>query len=74
MSRESLVFLFGILIFFMPHLGIPLAWKSYFYSFAGIVLLVCGYSLRRKAYLQSLETKDGERSADSFVESTTRTE
>ena len=69
MSRESIIFLLGALVFFMPYLGIPVLWKTYFYAGTGLLLMVFGYTLRRRAYLRSLETKEGERTADSFVES-----
>ena len=69
MSRESIIFLIGILVFFMPYLGIPILWKTYFYVGAGLLLMVFGYTLRRRAYLRGLETNEGERTADSFVES-----
>lgn len=52
----------------MPNLGIPDVWKLYFYIGAGIVLVVVGYSLRRSAYLRSIEKENGEQGTDSFVE------
>jgi hypothetical protein len=68
MSRESIVFTAGILLLVIPHLGIPESWKVYFYIIAGVVLVVAGYSLRRSAYLRSIQKENGERSTDSFVE------
>lgn len=68
MSRESIVFTLGILLLVIPSLGIPENWKFYFYIFAGVVLIVAGYSLRRSAYLRSIQKENGERSTDSFVE------
>jgi len=68
MSRESIVFTIGILFLVIPHLGIPASWKMYFYIVTGIVLVVTGYSLRRSAYLRSIEKENGERRSDSFVE------
>lgn len=68
MSRESIVFTLGILILVIPNLGIPEAWKFYFFVGAGILLVVVGYSLRRTSYLRSIQKENGERSADSFVE------
>jgi len=69
MSRESLVFLLGIIIFFTPSLGLPDAWKFYILSGSGLLLMVIGYLLRRAAYLRTIETETGERVTDSFVES-----
>ena len=65
-----IVLLMGALMLVVPHIGIPNQWKLYFYIGVGIVLLIVGYSLRRSAYLRSIEMADGERSTDSYVEST----
>lgn len=70
MSRETLVFLFGIFIFFIPHLGVPTEWKTISLSVIGVVLILIGYSLRRTAFLNRIDQGNGERSADSFVEAT----
>ena len=74
MTRESLVFLFGVLIFLAPHLGIPAVWKFYVYTIGGIVLMLLGYSLRRSAYLRSIENDQGELETDSFAETVVVTE
>lgn len=68
MSRESVVFVIGILVIIVPHLGVPEQWKLYGLTGAGVILMIIGYSLRRAAYLRSIEHKEGERRADSFVE------
>jgi hypothetical protein len=68
MSRESIVFTIGILLLVIPKLGIPESWKFYFFIASGVLLLVVGYSLRRSAYLRSIEKANGERGTDSFVE------
>ncbi len=68
MSRESVVFLLGMILFVLPHLGIPAQWKIYIYTGIAVVFIYCGYSLRRSSYLRSIERTDGERSADSFAE------
>ncbi len=70
MSRESVIFLLGMSMFLMPHLGVPSDWKFYFYTIAGLLCMLCGYTLRRRAYLRSLERGNGERHADSFTEHT----
>lgn len=68
MSRESIVFTIGLLLLVIPHLGIPDAWKAYFFVVSGLLLVLVGYSLRRAAYLRSIEKTNGERGTDSFVE------
>lgn len=70
MSRESVVFILGIGTFLMPHLGVPADWKFYFYMVAGVVFIWAGYTLRRRAYLRSIEGQNGERRAESFTEHT----
>jgi hypothetical protein len=67
-SRESVIFLLGFCIIVMPHVGVPSDWKLYFYIVAGLLCMWCGYSLRRSAYLRSIEERNGERFADSFAE------
>jgi hypothetical protein len=73
MSRESIVFISGVLILIVPHLGIPEDWKVYFLVAIGIILTITGYSLRRSSYLRSIQKDNGERHADSFVEHTQQT-
>jgi hypothetical protein len=68
MSRESIVFTIGILLLVIPHLGIPDAWKFYFFIISGFLLVLVGYSLRKAAYLRSIQKDNGERGTDSFVE------
>jgi len=68
MSRESIVFVVGIVVIIVPHLGIPEDWKLYFFTGVGVLLMIIGYLLRRSAYLRSIEHHEGERRADSFVE------
>jgi len=69
MKRETIVFILGFLVVLMPQLGIPTEWKTGFFVVAGVVLMIVGYSLRRAAYLRSIERENGERHTDSFVES-----
>jgi hypothetical protein len=68
MSRESIVFTLGILLLVIPSLGIPEAWKFYFFIGAGVILVFVGFSLRRSAYLRSIKKEDGEHGTDSFAE------
>ena len=69
MTRESIVLMLGIVLFLMPHLGVPEQWKFYFYTIAGLLLVLVGYSLRRSAYLRSIETENGDHDGNSFAES-----
>ncbi len=70
MTRETLVFLFGIILAVLPFLGIPELWKQYLVSGIGAVLILVGYSLRRSLYLLKIDRGNGERGSDSFVETT----
>ena len=70
MTRESVVFTFGVFIFLMPYLGVPETWKFYFYTIAGLLLVMIGYSLRRSTYLRRVQNAHGERNTDSFAEHT----
>lgn len=69
MSRESLIFLLGIIIFFLPVIGVPPEWKEYSLWVIGVLLVVLGISLRRSAYLRRINEAGGELRTDSFVES-----
>lgn len=69
MSRESLVFLFGLIIFITPLLGVPPEWKEYLMLAVGSLLVVIGFSLRRSAYHHKIDRGNGEIGTDSFVES-----
>ncbi len=69
MTKESIVFLAGIIIVITVYIGIPETWKEYIFVGTGTLLMIVGYSLRHKAYLRSIERENGERSTDSFVES-----
>lgn len=68
MSRESLVFLLGVVIFFLPVIGVPPVWKEYALWVAGVLLVLLGLSLRRSAYRRRI-SQSGELRGDSFVES-----
>ena len=74
MSKESLVILLGILVFFAPTLGIPDNWKYYIFLGSGFLLMLIGYLLRRAAYLRSIDRGNGESGTDAFVESSKKTE
>lgn len=68
-SRESLVFIIGVLVFVAPIIGVSPAWKDYVLIGLGIVLIVVGFSLRRSAYYRKIDRGNGEYGTDSFVES-----
>lgn len=70
MSKETLVFLFGILLTIIPFLGVPILWRQYVIFGIGVLLILIGYALRRRVYLSRLDLGNGERGTDSFVETT----
>lgn len=70
MSKETFVFIFGILLTIVPFLGIPEAWRQYSIVAIGVLLILIGYALRRSVYLSGIDKGNGERRADSFVETT----
>ena len=59
----------GVVVFFVPTLGVPDDWKQYILMTAGVLLLILGFLLRRSAYYRNLDKGNGELSNDSFVES-----
>ncbi len=69
MSKETFVFILGILVFFTPFLGLPGDYKEWILIVSGVLLVVTGYRLRRAKFLRSLEHHSGERRGDAFVES-----
>ncbi len=69
MPRESLILLLGVLVFFLPWIGIPEDWKQYAIALCGALLFVVGYFERRAAYLRKIDKGNRERGTDSFVES-----
>lgn len=70
MTKETLVFLFGIVLILVPFLGIPSEWRQYIIAFLGASLILIGYSLRRQHFLNKIDKGNGERGTDSFVETT----
>jgi uncharacterized membrane protein len=69
-SKETIVFISGILLIIVPFLGIPLAWRAYAIAALGVLLVFVGYAQRRAVYLKQIERDSGERATDSFVETT----
>lgn len=70
MSKETLVFIVGILITIIPFFGIPERWKDIAIVGLGVLLVIVGYSLRRALYLAKIDRGNGERGTNSFVETT----
>lgn len=70
MSKESVVLVTGLLLLIIPLLGLPDVWKKYFIIAAAVLLILVGYSLRHAAFIRSIQHENGERSTDSYVEST----
>lgn len=69
-TKETIVFIFGILLTVVPFLGVPELWRQYAVMAIGVVLILIGYALRRGVYLEEIDRGNGERGADSFVETT----
>jgi hypothetical protein len=69
-GKESLVFILGMALIVLPFLGIPESWRFIGVSLCGVLLVFVGYALRRAVYLKGLERENGERAANSFVETT----
>lgn len=70
MSKETLIFVFGIFLTIIPFLGVPESWRQYSILGIGIFLIVIGYALRRAMYLSRIDYGNGERGSDSFIETT----
>ena len=70
MSKETLVFLIGIVLTLLPFLGLPEDWKQYAIALFGACLILIGYMLRRAVYFTRIDHGNGERGDDSFVETT----
>jgi cytochrome c biogenesis protein CcdA len=69
MSRESVVFVIGIILFLFPFLGVPQDVKDIITIIGGALLIVLGIILRRAAFLRSIENVKGEREGEMFTES-----
>lgn len=68
-SRESLVFVLGLLVFVAPLIGVPPNWKDYALIAIGALLVLIGLSLRRSSYYRKIRRSDNESGSDFFVES-----
>jgi uncharacterized membrane protein len=69
-TKETFVFIAGILLTLLPFLGIPLVWRQYLIFGIGVLLIIAGYILRRQIFLERIDRGNGERGNDSFVETT----
>lgn len=69
MSKESIVFILGGIVFLTSFLGVPSEYKEWTFIVSGVLLMAVGYRLRRTAFLRSLEHESGERRGEAFVES-----
>lgn len=70
MKSGTLVFFFGLLLVLLPYLGIPSLWKQYSYLSIGILMILVGYVIRRRQFLEEIDYGNGERGTDTFVETT----
>lgn len=68
MSKESIVFFLGFIVFLTPFLGVPHDIKDWIIRVAGVLLMFFGYQLRRKLFLLSL-TQGEELKSNAFSES-----
>jgi uncharacterized membrane protein len=70
MTKETLVFVLGIVLTLVPFLGIPEIYKQYLIVGAGVIFILIGYTLRRSLYFTKIDQGNGERGDDSFMETT----
>lgn len=70
MSKEGVIGFLGFILVLLPHLGVPQTLKVYVTIGSGGILLLCAYLLFRERVLAQSQVKDGERSSDTFVETT----
>jgi len=70
MKSGTLVFFSGLLLVLLPYMGIPSDWKQYSYLGIGVLLILLGYIIRRRQFLDEIDYGNGERGTDTFVETT----
>lgn len=70
MTKELFITFVGLILILLPQLGIPTSFKDWLVTGAGLILALLGYLLARKRFLAETNLGDGERGADTFVEST----
>ena len=69
MSKETSVCVVGVVVFFVPFMGLPREYKEWILIVAGILLMILGYGLRRMAFFRSIEDGNGGKQGDVFKES-----
>lgn len=69
MTKGTFVFFTGILLIILPYLGIPSLWKHYIGIGLGVLLIILGYIIRRRQFLDEMQ-RAGEQPHDTFVETT----
>lgn len=70
MSKETIVFISGVLLTITPFLGVPESWRTGLVVALGVILILLGYALRRTTYLSRIDKGNGERGTNAFVETT----
>lgn len=70
MKKETLVALLGFILILLPYLGIPDDWKRVVTTTVGVALLLLGYLLLRDRFFSQTDLGNGERGADTFIETT----
>lgn len=70
MSKETIVFISGVLLTITPFLGVPESWRTKLVVALGVILVLLGYALRRATYLSRIDKGNGERGTNAFVETT----
>lgn len=68
MSKETLVFLLGFVVFLTPYIGVPGSYKKWILVVCGALLMCIGYLQRRNAFLRSFDQVRGERRGEVFTE------
>jgi uncharacterized protein YjeT (DUF2065 family) len=71
MTKETLVALLGFILILLPYVGIPDDWKKLSTALIGAFLMLLGYLLLRDRFSLQTDLGNGERGADTFVETTT---
>ncbi len=70
MSKNRIVFIVGIILVLIQHLGFPSKWKTFFLTISGLVLISLSLSNSVKRRMGMKFSKDhGDPSAHSFVDS-----
>ncbi len=70
MSKNRIVFVIGSILFFIPFLGFPSSWKTFFSIVSGLILisLSLSNSIKRRMTIRNLQSKS-EVASPVFVDS-----